>query len=156
MLLWRFHKKFILKPREGKAVLWEATLLWSSPETSWDGIQCDGDRTSQAHRLLAQKSPTAQSPCCPSLLVQAQSPFPPYRAVHPIRSFYIYRFIWLSSYCWVPLQRVTHEIGTSQHTQIMSDGVGNVASDYHRITTFCTSVSSKFTKYSLSLKSSPS
>lgn len=53
MLLWCFHKKFILKPREGKAVLWEATLLWSSPETSCDGIQCDGDRASQVHRLSA-------------------------------------------------------------------------------------------------------
>ena len=50
------------------------------------------------------------------------------------RSFYIYRFIWLSSYCWVQLQRVIHEISTSQHTQIMSDGVGNVASDCHRMT----------------------
>lgn len=36
-------------------------------------------------------------------------------------------------YCWVQLQRVIHEISTSQHTQIISD-VGNVASDYHRMT----------------------
>ena len=130
MLLWRFHKKFTLKPREGKAVLWEAMHLWSSPETSWDGIQCDGDKASQIHRLSAPRAPCSEPVPSFALLVQAQSPW---GTLHSIRSFYIYCSVRLS-YCWVQLQHVIHEISTSQHSQITSDGVGNVAFDYHRIT----------------------
>lgn len=63
-----------------------------------------------------------------------------YRALHFTMSFYIHSFICLSSYCWLQLQCVNHEISISQHIQITSDSIGNVVSDFRRISIFCVQV----------------
>ena len=153
MLLWRFHKKFTLKPSEGKAVLWEAMHLWSSPETSWDGIQCDGDKASQIHRLSAPKSPLLRA--C-AVLRSAGS------GSKSLRDFTLYKVLLylLLRPAFLLLGPATTCYSWNQHITTHTNHVwwcwerGIWLSQNNCI--FCTSLSSKFTKCSLSLKSSPS